>query len=80
MSVHGNFNKLTARSHVALRGITFYIRYKSNVKRSALEVDDGDVLQSSTYERKESIGLNVLHMVGIQLSHDFWGRSPQPVV
>ena len=70
MSVLGTFNQLTARSRVVLM---FYVRYKSTVKRSALEVDDGEVRQSSTYERKASIGSNVLHTVHVPLSHDFWG-------
>ena len=68
MSVRRNFNQLSASSHVAFMGVTFYVRYKSIVKRSALEVNDGKVPQSSMYERKESKGSNVLHMVGVQLS------------
>ena len=73
MSVLGTFNQLTARSRVAFTGVMFCIRYISTVKISALEVDDGEVCQSSTYERKELIGSNVLHMIGVQLSPFFWG-------
>ena len=52
MSVRGSFNKLTACSRVAFTGVTFYVRYKTIVKRSALEVDDGEVRQSSMYKIK----------------------------
>ena len=44
MSVCGTFNQLRVC-------VTFYIRYKSTVKRSALEVDDGEVRPSLTYEQ-----------------------------
>ena len=46
-------------------------------ERSAFEVDDGEVRQHSRYERKESIGLNVLHMIGVQLSLEISGGLPQ---
>ena len=46
-------------------------------KRSALEVGDGEVRQRLTYERKESIGSNVLDMIGVQLSFEISGGLPQ---
>ena len=46
-------------------------------KRSALEVDDGEVHQRLMYERKESIGSNVLHTLGVQLSLEISGGITQ---
>ena len=34
-------------------------------ERSVLEVDDGEVCQPLTYKRKESIGSNFLHTIGV---------------
>ena len=58
--------------HIHLTVPTIYT-YKS----SALEVYDGKVRPHSMYERKESIGSNVLHTIGVQLSIEILGGLPQ---
>ena len=62
---------------LAFKGI---IKVRDNIytyERSALKVDDGEVHQCLTYKRKESLGLNILHTIGVQLSLKLLGGLPQ---
>ena len=59
----------------SLKCVTIY-----TYEKLALQIDRGEVFKRSTYEQKESIGMNVLNTIGVQLSPDFLVRTPKPVI
>ena len=54
------------------KDLTFYFNSSSRLLQGE------EVRQCFTYKRKESIGSNVLHTIGVQLSPDFGGGTPKP--
>ena len=77
------YKRFTVRTafhvHLAFKG-TIKVRNNIYVQKIRTRGQRWGGTSTNNVRMEKSIDLNVLHMVGVQLSHDLLGGAPQPVM